>query len=138
MCTTCIKYMIMAALNIILPCRINFLSMFVWCWNITMAVNGFWEKKRGKTIIQKNFGGRGDMVGWQKERWVHPLLKRVIRRALLELLSRLNGATEGNIESIISVSLTYSPPPSLFLPHDSSNIFPNVVFFSPPPPFFLI
>lgn len=71
------------------------------------------------------------MKWWDgKERWVYPLLKRVVRRALLEVLSRLNGATEGNIESITLVSLTYSPPLSVFLPHDSPNISPAAFFRS--------
>lgn len=60
-------------------------------------------------------GGRGGTVRWRRKRWLYPLLKRVVRRALLEVLSRLNGATEGSVESITSVSLTYPPPLSLFL-----------------------
>lgn len=78
-------------------------------------------------MTQGSTGGRGGMRGWKSEGWVYPLLKRVVRRALLEVLSRLNGATEGNIESITSVSLTYSPPLSLFLPPNSSNISTSVL-----------
>lgn len=47
------------------------------------------------------------MKEWKREaEEAYPLLKRVVRRALLEVLSRLNGAMEGNIESITSVSPT--------------------------------
>lgn len=87
-----------------------------------------------ETMTQGSTGERGGMKGWKSEGWVYPLLKRVVRRALLEVLSRLNGATEGNIESITSVSLTYSPPLSLFLPPNSSNISTSVVFSLPLPP----
>lgn len=69
-----------------------------------------------ETMTLGSTGRRGGIKGWKREGWVYPLLKRVVRRALLEVLSRLNGATEGNIESITSVSLIYSPPLSLFLP----------------------
>lgn len=44
------------------------------------------------------------MKEWKREaEKAYSLLKRVVRRALLEVLSRLNGAMEGNIESITSV-----------------------------------
>lgn len=64
-------------------------------------------------LTQGSTGGRGEMEGLEGEEWVYPLLKRVVRRALLEVLSRRNGATEANIKSITSVSLTYSPLLSL-------------------------
>lgn len=69
--------------------------------------------------------------GEEKEE-AHPLLKRVIRQALLEVLSRLNGAMEGNNESITSLS-PRTVLLSVFLPSDLANISPSVsLFFSCP------
>lgn len=78
---------------------------------------------RAKPWLRGVLGDEFETVGQRGERWAFLLLKRVIRQALLEVLSRLNGATEGNIRSITLVSLTYSPPPSPFPPHDAANIF---------------
>lgn len=99
-------------------------------WNIIKVRCEFMETElREKPWLK---GTLEEEVKWWdgKERWAYPLLKRVVRRALLEVLSRLNGATEGNIESITLVSLTYSPPLSVFLPHDSPNISPAAFFHS--------
>lgn len=86
------------------------------------------HRAKRKSIAQGSAGGRGGMERTKKEGWVYPLLKRVVRQALLEFLSRLNGATEGNIESITLVLLTYSPPLSLSSFLLTLLISPRVVF----------
>lgn len=63
------------------------------------------KKLREETVTQGSTGGRGEIKELKREERAHPLLKRVVRRALLEVLSRLNGATEGNMESITPVLL---------------------------------
>lgn len=72
-------------------------------------------------------------------------MKRVVRRALLEVLSRLNGATEGNLESITPVSLALlllpssvrlalanssplSRPPTSFIPCPPSYLCPSLTW----------
>lgn len=94
-----------------------------------------------ETMTQGSTGGRGEMKGWKREEWVYPLLKRVVRRALLEVLSRLNGATEGNIESITPVSLTLllflsSLPVTLLISH--LLCLPPLSSLAPPPFFISI
>lgn len=64
----------------------------------------------------------------EEEEKAYLLLKSVIRRALLEVLSHLNGAMEGNIESIISLS-PHAMLLCVFLPSDLANISPSVSLF---------
>lgn len=146
-CRTCLESMHIPKLTINLPCKMDYLLMCdLWApmtyrlnvllkyYNGEMWMRG--NRAERETMTQGSTGGRVGMKGWKREGWVYPLLKRVVRRALLEVLSRLNGATEGNIESITSVSLTYSLLPSPFLPPDSPNISPSAFFSLHPTPFF--
>lgn len=93
-----------------LPCKVDYLLVCdLWAavtyrlyvllkyYNGQMSEMGkqSWERNHDSGECWK----RGEMKGWKGEEWRYPLLKRVVRRALLEALSRLNGATEGSIES---------------------------------------
>lgn len=143
-CRSCLESLHIPKLTINLPCKMDYLFVCDLWAPVTYRpkvllkyYNGeMWMKAHRaerETMTQGSTGGRGEMEGWKREGWVYPLLKWVVRRALLEVLSRLNGATEGNIESITSVSLTYSPLLSPSLPPDS-HISPSAC---PTPPRFL-
>lgn len=59
-----------------------------------------------ETMIQGSTRGRGEMKEWKgEEEAAYPLSARVIRQALLEVLSQLNATMETNTESFTSLSI---------------------------------
>lgn len=111
-------------------CRLNALVKY---WNDEMWMRGKMEL-REESVTQGSTGGGGEIKEWKREERAHPLLKRVVRRALLEVPSRLNGATEGNMESITPVLLTLLLFPSSVL----LTLRISHPFCLPPPSFLLL
>lgn len=95
-------------------CRLN---VSLKCWNDEMQTGGeTGVREREKPATRGSTGGGADEIKeWKREEQAESLLKRVVRRALLEVLSRLNGATEANLESITPVLLALLLLPSSVL-----------------------